>query len=192
MSMDCPDNCLVCNSDQECSRCGYGYNIQAGECQPNSPLPSECISGFNSQQCQLCNQNFTVVPGYYCNQIEYMVECQIEGCLECNNANDCNTCLNGYNLVENGGTMTCEQIECTVDNCQDCPDDVNSCSGCMSGYKLVDSSSCVIKAYPCVENCMYCAEGPNTCGKCNEGYQLEFLYDTDNNQVGSYCQMIPE
>ncbi|EWS76056.1 hypothetical protein TTHERM_000845778 (macronuclear) [Tetrahymena thermophila SB210] len=74
----CIDNCLICDSNQECQKCKDGFYLDMNfQCQKTCQ-----IRQFQSQENSIC-------------QI-----CPIPNCLQCSNMYTCDQCINSFSLSD--------------------------------------------------------------------------------------------
>ncbi|EWS76484.1 zinc finger lsd1 subclass family protein (macronuclear) [Tetrahymena thermophila SB210] len=85
---DCPDNCVECLQNNECTKCLPSYMSNSDKNQPQ--ICDQCIDGYFLQN-QIC--------------IKCSIDCQT--CL--NSASECQTCSQGYNLDFKKQCIVCNQ-----------------------------------------------------------------------------------
>ncbi|KAL4436311.1 hypothetical protein ABPG74_015902 [Tetrahymena malaccensis] len=166
----CADqNCLICTKNS-CTQCTVGNYLQDGSCQ-------SCIQS-------ILNNRMTSKAFHFFNFID---------CSVCSNGNECNTCSDGYYLIEDSKicTQKCPSgyfldkigfkcIKCAQQNCDKCSDQTKtSCQSCNKN-SIQELNQCVSlcnsesqsKCYNCDESCLTCS-GPSSsqCIQCATGYK---------------------
>ena len=158
---DCPEGCLECTSDSNCTSCKTNFNPSGGLCTCDE------LNGFyldDSSSPHTCN---------YCPQ----------GCKTCNIAGQCSSCWN--NFTHNVGAQTCNcdpstahwiNTAPTFHVCTACPQgcsecsDASTCSACRPNFTQVGNScNCVaseskyLDTTPAIHTCNLCPQGCDTC-----------------------------
>lgn len=172
--IQCPDSCLTCSSSQQCHSCRSGFYLISDSCLACTGLCQTCdLSG-----CLTCKPNSHKVGNACicdlqmfndngnCNYCPY-------SCLECNNLNDCQSCLTGYYL---SSSKSCEKC---FDLCTEC--DKDKCSKCVDNALAVSNTcKCLDGFYHTTGGCSKCTDGCQdciglVCSKCYDGYYLNDL-----------------
>ncbi|WAR16550.1 TEuncharacterized [Mya arenaria] len=165
--LDCPVNCLSCESATNCTECKTGFTGIGLQCLLRSDCPENCI-GYkcdSTGKCDSCKDGFY---GEFC-----MMNCP-ENCIDviCNRNGSCDACRDGFQ-----GTfckITCPQ------NCKQCHQDNGSCSICENQAWKKDCSR------KCSSTCRIDATSMTSCdivsGECTFGCV--------SGSHGSYCELI--
>lgn len=156
----CPDNCLSCTSQNQCSYCEplFYLNVNNQKCEY---CPEGCLF-CDSTQCLSCQDNY-----YLNNTICY--HCAF-GCDRCSgsSSSECLSCVHGFQYDENKKicTLLLEKTVCNITGCDIC-DNEGRCIACQNGYYFdSNNTSCSL----CDKHCRRCS-GPekNQCTQCKEG-----------------------
>ncbi|KAL4477139.1 hypothetical protein ABPG72_008873 [Tetrahymena utriculariae] len=154
--INCPINCLTCNSSQ-CTQCtsGYLWNSNDSRCNMNClsnqyfdsinynciNCPTNCQT-CNSTQCTLCNSGYVwnsnnkkcencLSNQYYDSISKNCINCP-SNCLTCNST-QCTQCGSGYlwNSNDNRCNMVClstQYFDSVQNNCLNCPSNCQTCN----------------------------------------------------------------
>ncbi|CAK65174.1 unnamed protein product (macronuclear) [Paramecium tetraurelia] len=126
---------------------------------PIDPLPV-CPTG-----CNVCQNEYSCGPGDCLPDYIYDIithKCVMpcpSNCKQCSLPGQCNTCDEGYKLVNH----LCVKNVCQA-GCELC-DEAQLCFKCPQGYEKVDQFKC---RYACDVNCEICGE--DKCTQCKESY----------------------
>lgn len=173
---NCADHCVSC--DSPCKECEIAYYKSKGSCfkcheacySCTGPGPDNCLScnqGYvkSGTTCQLpCQEHCnscdepcsSCEPGFFnfqlgcakCNSI----------CLTCKTVNQCESCKEGFGLVDKSCRQGC------IDHCLACD---NPCTLCESGY-YINQGVC----RKCSSDCQNCENTSKTCTSCPTGFKL--------------------
>ncbi|CAD8173047.1 unnamed protein product [Paramecium pentaurelia] len=178
----CPENCEMCNSNQECISCFIGYyllfntcvtsceqryyaNQQYQICEPCFTGCLECV-GPSHQQCVLCEPNYLLSDNQclpYC-PYKYYYNFLSTKCEYCDDFIYKNSCVIECPLQYNPINNVC--IQCT-----------NDCNSCQNGLYLYQNtciSNCIIGTYnvngvcnQCDIQCYSCQSQSDNCQQCS-------------------------
>lgn len=128
--MACPSVCSTCTTGGKCLTCRDGFYFnQNGRCAPlecNQPCSQCYLKGNVSNMCIDC------VEGFYLDN--YQCKPCITGCADCDYADICTKCQDGYYLTDDGQCMPC------LSPCKTCvgPRPTADCRSCLDNYQYFD------------------------------------------------------
>ena len=156
-----------------------------------------CPSAFCSK-CEKDGDCVECYPGYYLNQGNICIPCDVSNCLSCPN-NICSECKLGYNLEGNNciAPSNCNLgtfLIITDYTCRNCATECTHCFGpsssecyeCKEGFFFDNDNVCV----PCNPSCKGCDDEPGYCNSCHFGKVLRGRSCQDRCQNDEYFNNI--
>ena len=176
----CPNNCLKCNSFNECIICEDSYFLRNRECVQ---CASHCLKCENHQDnCTQKNISFSIKECKLGQFLDAFGNCEScpDSCLECIHPYKCISCHFLFDLVDGeslpldlcslvGHPNPLMHSSCTdcAKNCLFCKMNSGQCVICEFGYFLEDS-----QCSRCSFSCLHCLDS-DTCFRCQEPFSLE-------------------
>ena len=173
----CPTYCKQCDEDKKCIKCAPNY--KPDEDKKCVEIVPNCKT-YEGEECTKCKTNYFLAQDikdspYFCkddtpenhkyyyedtSKTDFYKRCDndgIEHCKECSSKADCNTCVNGYNLVKGADErITCQNIDINyyyevaegdkkyyikcdknLPNCDKCTSS-NYCSECSTNHGIIE------------------------------------------------------
>ena len=162
-------DCLMYISNTECIKCKKQRFLNGLICE-EIPIIEEiknCKYYKSSTECLECNENFYLKDAITC------IEGVANDCFTFENENKCETCRDGYGLIENAGLVSCTKI--VIPNCEISNPIVNKegnfeCKECYISFYINSEKTCT--AVPALISFCTIYDGPDECYFCLEGYVL--------------------
>ena len=148
----CEDNCLKCNSKNECNVCDPRYRLNLDNSNCEEKIPNCKIYDINYENCEECKEKYYLLDDdkNHCHnetieQDNYFTEddgktfisCDkaIVNCIKCENRNYCSKCEDGYIFKE-------ENILCDlkIHHCKTFDNNYEECEECDEGYYLLSKN----------------------------------------------------
>ena len=147
------EHCLACFPEKGyvlCTECENGYILYNNQCNKEEEVIPNCVIGLN-EKCKTCNDNPKL-------------------------RNQCESCNEGYYLLEDGNKTVCEK--CDIEGCLICSGTKNNkiCNLCNNNYILNNNEcieeKCDIGEYEKCESCRTEIGRKRECLTCNKGYYI--------------------
>jgi len=181
----CKNECLKCNEENlnSCTKCFNGYGLIGQECKKCKI--NDCLNcDGNVEICKECKKGY-FLDNVICKPISLSCDKYIFNCAECNYDNlsiECQSCIEGYILVDNKCEVCDNQRfckECKMEN------GVKKCLSCFPGSGLIND-----ECQKCEDGCNECIfdkDGNQECLSCTIKYTNGEAYYMDENKKCKKC-----
>lgn len=197
----CSDNCISCNSLNNCVDCQEKYYLKEGKCVNScgdgffifvtSPqqqtIKGECYKcGDNCKECDnqsicsVCNNNYFLSSGICVEKCKFgtfpkegkCLDCSI-GCKSCSSIDNCSECINSdFSVLDNKCVSECPDGMTKVGNyCQKCIDSLCKKCNVNAPEKCNECQSGFLLNYICNSQC------PNGYYPNNQSKSCDLCYD---------------
>ena len=179
----CIDNCLKCNSTNDCIICDSGYKLTIDNSTCEEKVLNCKIYDINFDYCEECKEEYYLLnddkvhcynesiekDNYFTeNEGKTYISCDsaIPNCMKCNNRNYCIKCKDGFSYEQESNICNLK-----IPHCQKFDIDYELCKECDIGFYLLDDNRT----------------------KCNnESIDTEKYFTEDNGKTYIKCEQVIE